>query len=81
MILLVTDFGEFYRVQMIPTLKTVEVRDREIPFLQTYSEAEGLLALIGSHGLLEIAANTRSAARILEIAPREILSLSYTAIR
>ncbi len=56
--------------KMVPEpLKILQIGNQEIPLRLTYSEgtAEQAIALIGSHGWLEIAVNCGSAQRLLDI--------------
>jgi hypothetical protein len=59
-------FGEFIRAF-----------DKSIPFFQTYGcvEKRKLLALIGSHGFLEIAVNGDSAAKILKVGSGDTITI------
>lgn len=60
----------------------VEIKQQQIPYSQTYSDVtEGeLLALVGSHGWLEIAVNCDSAKDKLKIAVGDSVRLIYIAL-
>lgn len=55
------------RKEDVVKLNKIIFMDREIKFLKTYSESEDFLALIGSHGFLEIAANKKNAAEFFNL--------------
>jgi hypothetical protein len=65
----------------VPPMKTASFMSREIPVLHTYTEAEGCVMLIGSHGYLEIAWNRGNAAQLFGIEPGDTITFSYTAMR
>jgi len=52
--------------------------ERRFPFLRTYSDVTKgtLVGLVGSHGFFEIAANQRSAAKLLDLEPGKRLRLN-----
>lgn len=75
-VIYIDDFGNIItNIQASDAFKTFLIEEHVIllgntmPFLETYgyAEKEGLLALIGSHGFLEIAVNGSSAAKVLNI--------------
>ncbi|MBI4294949.1 MAG: SAM-dependent chlorinase/fluorinase, partial [Chloroflexi bacterium] len=70
---LVTDVTE---AEMVTGLVSVEIAGHRIQGLtQTYAQGQGLIALIGSGGRLEIAARDGSAARLLGARPGDTFRL------
>ncbi|MCK4432878.1 MAG: SAM-dependent chlorinase/fluorinase, partial [Methanomicrobia archaeon] len=55
------------RKEDVVKLNKIIFMDKEIKFLKTYSESEDFLALIGSYGFLEIAANKKNAAEFFNL--------------
>jgi len=63
--------------EKLPEINKINLMGREIKFLRTYSESDDFLALIGSHGFLEIAANKKDASNFFNLKPGDRIKFSY----
>ncbi len=78
-VLFVDNFGNIITnvpKEDVPTINKIRFRGVTIPFLRIYSETENFLALIGSHGFLEIAGNKKNAANSFNVIPGDTIRLS-----
>lgn len=73
----VTNIGRDVVMGLCHYGQTLEVNGMLIPFLRTYCEAEkrGLLALVGSHGMAEIACSGDSAADLMSLKSGDSVSI------
>jgi len=79
-IIYIDNFGNVItnvRKEDVMKLNKIIFMDREIKFLKTYSESEDFLALIGSHGFLEIAANKKNAAEFFNLKTGDRIRFYY----